>query len=286
MAAIRERLLLPESGTDFLDPALHHDGDTTDLPSGESCSGIAIDFDDPAADRDDLVLTSVQKQTFRADIAREQVAVRNWFGRQQWLPDMTPDLNVEVSARFQNFKIPGACLVRPARPDGISELSRRHRSGRHRTRIDHVYFPNANRFLAEGLALWIQAEIGSNPAFPNFGKPLHALACEILADILPEFHFGRQNGVDSFAPLHLSDLDMIATPSPLTLTVGPNVYGEEPRGQRVVYAIAGSFATFLIATHGVAKFREIYMRTPLRPQACDAGTPDRWLMCTGFRYRT
>ena len=277
MAAIRECLLLPESGTDFLDPALHHDGDTTDLPSGESCSGIAIDFDEPAADRDDLVLTSVQKQTFRADIAREQVAVRNWFGRQQWLPDMTPDLNVEVSARFRISKslVPAWSGQRGRMEFPNSRVAAGQAAIAHE--LTHVYFPNANRFLAEGLALWIQAEIGSNPAFPNFGKPLHALACEILTDILPEFHLGRQNGVDSFAPLHLSDLDMIATPSPLTLKVGPNVYGEEPRGQRVVYAIAGSFAAFLIETRGVAKFREIYMRTPLRPQFCDPGTQDRWI---------
>jgi hypothetical protein len=276
MAAIRERLLLPESGADFLAPALHREGDATDPFSGKSGAGIVVDFGEPASDSGDLILTPVQKQTFREDIAREQAAVQNWFGRQQWLPDSTPDLHVEVSARFRISKslVPAWSGRRGWMEFPTSRVASRQAAVAHE--LTHVYFPNANRFLAEGLALWVQAEIGSNPAFPNFGKPLHALAYEILTDILPEFHLGRQNGVESVAPLHLADLDMIATPSPLTLKVGPNVYGEEPRGQRVVYAIAGSFAAFLIGTRGVAKFREIYLRTPLRPQFCDAGTQDRW----------
>jgi hypothetical protein len=42
----------------------------------------------------------------------------------------------------------------------------------------HVFFPNGNRFLAEGLAVYVQTAIGGNPAFPNFGKPLHELVRE------------------------------------------------------------------------------------------------------------
>jgi hypothetical protein len=44
----------------------------------------------------------------------------------------------------------------------------------------HVFFPNGNRMLAEGLAIHLQASIGGNPAFPNFGRPLHEVAAQVL----------------------------------------------------------------------------------------------------------
>ena len=50
----------------------------------------------------------------------------------------------------------------------------------------HVFYPNANRFLAEGFAVYLQDEIGGNPAFPNFGRPLHALVLERLRGTLGE----------------------------------------------------------------------------------------------------
>ncbi len=40
----------------------------------------------------------------------------------------------------------------------------------------------ATDLLAEGLAVYLQAEIGRNPAFPNFGWPLHALARELMPE--------------------------------------------------------------------------------------------------------
>ena len=39
--------------------------------------------------------------------------------------------------------------------------------------LAHVLFPNGNRFLAEGLAVYLQAAIGGKPEFPNFGRSLH-----------------------------------------------------------------------------------------------------------------
>jgi hypothetical protein len=139
--------------------------------------------------------------------------------------------------------------------------------------LTHVYYPNANRFLAEGLAVYVQAEIGNNRAFPNFGEPLHGLVREILSRIVPRL---SEAAPWSLAPLQLAELDAIATPSPLTLRVGTNYYGEEPRGQGTIYPIAGSFVAFLVETRGMAKFRELYQRTPLEPQRCNAGAPDRW----------
>ncbi len=100
-----------------------------------------------------------------------------------------------------------------------------------------VFFPNGNRFLAEGLAVYLQAGIGGNPAFPNFGRPLHEAAGECLQDMPAGGLSADKPGLEQ---LHLADLDAIATPSPLTLRVGREVYGEDKRGQAFLYAIAGS----------------------------------------------
>jgi hypothetical protein len=137
----------------------------------------------------------------------------------------------------------------------------------------HVFFPNANRFLAEGLAVYLQARIGGNPAFPNFGRPLHTLARDRLCEMVPAFTLGDTKSLDK---IHLADLDEIATPNPLTLQVGQDFHGEEPRGQALIYPIAGSFVQFLIEIHGMKKFRALYMRTPLVPFERTPGLADRW----------
>jgi hypothetical protein len=137
----------------------------------------------------------------------------------------------------------------------------------------HVFLPNGNRFLAEGLAVHVQAKIGGNQAFPNFGRPLHTMVREFLPAMVPQF---RQGDPVSLEPLHLSDLDCIATPSPLTLRVGNNFYDEGPRGQAHVYPIAGSFVQHLIESHGLQSFRLLYERTPMVPLRQDAGLLARW----------
>jgi hypothetical protein len=40
----------------------------------------------------------------------------------------------------------------------------------------HVYASSENRFLAEGLAVYLQARLGGNRAYPNFGDDLATLA--------------------------------------------------------------------------------------------------------------
>jgi hypothetical protein len=137
----------------------------------------------------------------------------------------------------------------------------------------HIFFPNGNRFLAEGLAVYLQAEIGGNPAFPNFGRPLHELARELLQDMVPEIALGDPRSLDN---IHLAELDEIATPGPLELRVGRDFYGEEARGQAHIYPIAGSFVQLLIDSRGLEKFRTLYLRTPLVTVEQNAGSPDRW----------
>jgi hypothetical protein len=49
--------------------------------------------------------------------------------------------------------------------------------------IVHIYAPNDNRFLAEGLAVYLHTRHGGNPAFPNFGEDLRRLAARSVAGI-------------------------------------------------------------------------------------------------------
>jgi hypothetical protein len=97
--------------------------------------------------------------------------------------------------------------------------------------IVHIYAPNKNRFLAEGLAVYLQDKMGGNPAFPNFGKGLRALVRDSLS------------GVSS-----LERLNNVTSPRPLSTVLH----------ERSAYVLAGGFVGFLIAKYGVAMFRNLY----------------------------
>ena len=97
--------------------------------------------------------------------------------------------------------------------------------------IVHVYAPNPNRFLAEGLAVYLHATLAGNPAFPNFGADL-----------------GRAAGRSLSAVSSLAALNDVRTPRPLGTVLE----------ETTAYTLAGSFVGFLIETHGLAPFRRLY----------------------------
>ena len=97
--------------------------------------------------------------------------------------------------------------------------------------IVHIYAPNNNRFIAEGLAVYLHTKLAGNPAFPNFGGDLQRLAVRSLS------------GVQS-----LETLNNVRTPQPLS-----TVMNEE-----TAYVLAGSFVGFLIEKHGLVLFRGFY----------------------------
>ena len=97
--------------------------------------------------------------------------------------------------------------------------------------IVHIYAPNNNRFLAEGLAVYLHTRLAGNPAFPNFGEDLRRLAAR------------RLSGVKS-----LEALNRVRTPRPLGTVVD----------EETAYAFAGSFVRFLIERYGLAMFRSLY----------------------------
>src|SRR5262245_46582523 len=97
--------------------------------------------------------------------------------------------------------------------------------------IVHIYAPNDNRFLAEGLAVYLHQKLASNPAFPNFGKPLDAEARARLREI------------DS-----LDRLNGVRTPRPLSSVLN----------EASAYIVGGSFVGFLIEKYGLPEFRKLY----------------------------
>jgi hypothetical protein len=129
--------------------------------------------------------------------------------------------------------------------------------------LTHVFFPNGNRLLAEGLAVYVQTLINSNPAFPNYGQPLdelvRAFACRL--------------GLKSLVGTSLAvQLDKVSTPSPLLFHIG--LKNDELSSD--TYPVAGSFVKFVIEKHGWDLFHKLYVLTPLVPFDRDEGDEDRW----------
>ena len=218
-------------------------------------------------------LDPANQNEFKSDLCREIARLEQWAADNNWPPSPAPTFQVTVSDRFKISKsLVPAWYGRTGRMEFPAwRVIARKAAIAHE--LVHVFFPNGNRLLAEGLAVYLQAEIGGNPAFPNFGRPLHELARERLRDMVPAFSQGDPADLE---PVHVVELDAIATPSPLTLKVGNDFYGEEPRGQAHLYAIAGSFVQFLIESRGLAMFRKLYERTPLVPLQQNGGASKRW----------
>jgi hypothetical protein len=245
-------------------PTHHSDG---------SGSSITATFNYAGADLAEAEPGIAQRESFESRFCRELENVRAWSAQANWKQISAPNLQVFVSPEYEISRAlvhvwagRGGRMEFPVWRVVSCKAAIMHE-------LVHVLFPNGNRFLAEGLAVHLQAAIGGNPAFPNFGTPLHDRARELLQGMLPGFLDGDRKSLEQ---LHLSELDEIATPNPLTLRLGQEFYGEEPRGQAHIYSIAGSFVQFLIETRGTEKFGALYEQTPLLPFARNAGASDRW----------
>jgi hypothetical protein len=125
--------------------------------------------------------------------------------------------------------------------------------------IVHVLATNANRFLAEGLAVHTHDALNGQPAFPNFGRDLHDRA------------------VTYASKADLAALERLPVPRRLELP------GLAPQG---AYMVAGSFVRFLIETRGMDKFRTLYEQTPLEVRSRFAGDVNRWQAVYGVPLET
>jgi hypothetical protein len=230
-----------------------------------------IGFEFANAENDDRGLSPAKRDEFKADFCREITRLEKWAADLNWGAVALPELRVFVS---DTYKISKSLVPAWYGQAGRMEFPVRRvvpREAAIAHELVHVFFPSGNRFLAEGLAVYLQAAIGGNPAFPNFGKPLHEDVREKFSRTADSW-----SGRLRLEQVHLAELDAIATPNRLTLRVADEAHGEEQRGPAFTYPIAGSFVQFLIETRGMEMFRSLYKQTPFVPLTQKAGSPDRW----------
>lgn len=237
---------------------------------------ITIRFDFAGASEQNL--SPSERASFCADFRRELASLHAWLAHWQDLPTTLPisGLHVLVS---DDYKISRALVPAWERRSGVLEFpSWRVVSGKAAIlhELTHVYLPNGNRFLAEGLATYLQALLGGNPAFPNFGRPLHGLARDGLLEIV-------SGKADALASVQLAGLDATPTPNPLALAAARQRHERQADVQATIYAIVGSFVEFLIESQGLARFQRLYCATPLTPGRLEAGLPERWSEIYGRR---
>jgi hypothetical protein len=186
---------------------------------------------------------------FQNEMQRARVKVREWWGAtfEESIAVQTNTDRVLSMALIPAWRGERGQMIFGAKRVNAGEAATVHE-------MIHVYAPNANRFLAEGLAVYGHDVLGGPPAYPNFGKSLDDIA-------------GRSASRDLAIAL-----ERTATPDPLE-----NVSKE---GE----AITGSFVKFLIDRHGMDKFRTLYALTPLAPKQRDAGETARWQRIYGDRF--
>jgi hypothetical protein len=158
----------------------------------------------------------------------------------------------------------------------------------------HVLFPNGNRMLAEGLAVYLQGKLSKTPVYPNFGIPLN----DMVAGFLSAYDAYDGEPVDRLWQLNLDSFEQISTPDELGLAVGKDMIGARPghglkdgddepslEEGKDVYVVAGSLVEFLLENPiedsllTEMNFGALYNSTPLRPLERCPGNPVRWKDC-------
>jgi hypothetical protein len=152
----------------------------------------------------------------------------------------------------------------------------------------HVLFPNGNRMLAEGLAVYLQYKLFPKiPVHPNFGDHLEVL----VADFLRSNY--ASNAPGALWNMDLDAFERISAPDSLSLRIGRDALigvksaasGASPDGEKGIYGVAGSFVGFLLENPigddllTESNFGALYKLTPLRPLERDSGALDRWQHC-------
>ena len=187
--------------------------------------------------------------SFQSEMRRARAKVREWWGA-TFEDSITIQTNTERVLSMA--LIPAWRGERGQMIFGMKRVNAGEAATVHE--MIHVYAPNANRFLAEGLAVYGHDLLGGPPAYPNFGKSLDDIA---------------RRGANRELAIALE-----REPTPNALE---NISKE---GE----AIAGSFVKFLIERHDMDKFRTLYAFTPLVPMRRDAGEPARWQQVYGQRF--
>ena len=171
-------------------------------------------------------LTVPEADAYCRQAVRERQKVEAFWG-----PAWTEPIRVRVSSEY---RISRALVPAHLGNRGLVEMPLRRvrdHTGALLHEIVHVYAPNDNRFLAEGLAVHLHARLAENPAFPNFGEDLRSIAARSL-----------------FRLESLDALNGVRTPRPLGTVMD----------EQTAYVFAGSFVGFLIDRYGLDAFRRLY----------------------------
>lgn len=148
-----------------------------------------------------------------------------------WGPTWTDLIRIRVD---EKYRISRALVPAYLGNRGFMEMPLRsvlRNNGALLHEIVHIYAPHDNRFLAEGLAVYLQSRLGGNTALPNEGEPLAKLARRHLPS---SETMAKLNAVQTPVPLGRVMDDMTAD------------------------LLAGSFVQFLIEKYDLAKFRVLY----------------------------
>lgn len=240
--------------------------------SSGACRVKSISFEFDCSDNVEGLI-GAQRLQFVTDFRHELKRLDDWASGRNWTPSTASELNVFVSdqCRISKSLVPAWSGSAGYMEFPMWRVASREAAIMHE--LVHVFFPNGNRFLAEGLAVYLQTSIGGNPAFPNFGTPLHKKVREGLGGLTASI---SRDGPITLGEVDLFELDRIPTPNPLTLRVGSEIFAEDSRGQAFLYPITGSFVEFLIESRGIERFLAAYEQTPLVALVRNAGSSDRW----------
>ena len=227
-------------------------------------------------------VTGEQARLFEEDFCGSIEDVNRWWGE-----PYTGEYRVEVFK--SDGPEPSMALVPAWRGNRGKMLFCSWRVARRQAAIvheqTHVVAPNQNRFLAEGLAVYLQMSLRpKSRVFPNFGTPLD----EAVKPYLGRVSLAQ---LDAIATPYRLQVDEAATEGEMTQSQnGENAGKDQGRALGVAatevtdtidakgaYIMAGSFVTYLIDHHGMNKFRALYALTRLRE--CDYGhgcCRERW----------
>lgn len=221
---------------------------------------VAFDFQDDLEALGQLApsVAQSQQQEF-IDLFRHELGkLEAWIISSGWQrPTDMPRINVHVSGIYRISR--SLVLYWEGQPGLMEFSSFRVALGEAPImhELVHIYFPNSNRFLAEGLAVWLQQEIGTNVTYPNFGVDFDWILRNELG-----------SGLKSF---RIEQLDRITTPTNLLMRVG-----RETIEENWTYLIAGSFIRFLVKEFSLETFKSLFSLTPLIPFQRDCGSARRW----------
>jgi hypothetical protein len=152
-----------------------------------------------------------------------------------WGPTWKEPIRIHVDSSYQISK---ALLPAYQGNRGFMEMpliSVQRNSGPLLHEMVHIYAPNDNRFLAEGLAVYLQCQFGGNPVIYTLENDLNDLARDRISQISS-----------------LQFFNSVRTPAPL----GKD--RKDVEGRRTAYIIGGSFVGFLIEKYGLDQFKRVY----------------------------